>query len=189
MTVIRLRALVPLVADNAPRTWIDLAYEGEWRGHPSGDFAFTREVFANIVSRFNEQKNPIPLTYEHPVKDAGLPIRAAGWIHQLAIKGTHLWALVEFTPAAAAMVRNGEYRYCSVVVDFESVDRRSGEEVGPELYEVGLTNTPFLDGQRAIELSRRRARDVYDVAPVKKAPTQGAFVGQSNVLITGTKPR
>ena len=55
------------------------------------------------------------------------------------------------------MVRAGEYRFCSVVVDMNAVDRVSGESVGPELYEVGLTNTPFLDGQHPITLTRKRA--------------------------------
>lgn len=185
MTAIRLRARLPLVADGAPRTWMDLAYVGEWKGHQAGDFKFTNEVFANIVARFEEQKNPIPITYEHPEKWMGTPVVAAGWIHELAIKDGHLWGLAEFTPKATDMIKQGEYRFCSVVVDFASIDRKSGDEVGPELYEVGLTNTPFLDGQKPIALSNYRRPAIVNVEP-KREPT---LLTRPNILIPGTRRR
>lgn len=186
MTVVSLRARLPLVADGASRTWIDLAFEGEWKGHHSGSFSFTQDVFKNIVARFEQQKNPIPLTYEHPEKWMGTPVVAAGWIHDLQVKDGHLWGLAEFTPKAAEMVKSGEYRFCSVVVDFESVDRKSGAEVGPELYEVGLTNTPFLDGQRPIALSRH-ARPIVALEPqVARTPT---LTTSPEILIAGIRRR
>lgn len=151
---VQLRAALPLVSNDSARTWVHLAYEGTWKGHPDGDFSFTADTFNNIVALFNAQKNPVPLTYEHPMKGTGQPVPAAGWIHALEVKDGSLWGYVEFTPQAADMVKAGEYKFCSVVVDLESVDRESGDMVGPELYEVGLTNTPFLDGQKPITLSR-----------------------------------
>lgn len=174
-TLVRLRARLPLVSDSSAKAWIDLAYIGEWKGHPAGDFAFTESIFQNIVDRFNAQHNPIPLTYEHPEKDGGQPVPAAGWIHDLKIVNGHLLGLTEFTDRAASMVKTGEYRYCSVVVDFDSIDRRSGESKGAELFEVGLTNTPFLDGQQPIQLSARGTQvRVYDITPAPRA--LGAFV-------------
>jgi len=155
--ILRLSFKIPLLSNSAPETWVHLAYEGEWNGHPSGDFRFDSSAFANMIRLFNAQKNPIPLTYEHPVKDSGQPVPAAGWIKRLELRGSDLWGLVSFTPRGAEMVRAGEYRFCSVVVDMNAVDRVSGESVGPELYEVGLTNTPFLDGQHPITLTRKRA--------------------------------
>lgn len=187
MSVVRLRARLPLVAGDAPRTWIDLAYTGSWKGHHAGEFEFTQEVFANIVKRFEEQKNPIPVTYEHPEKHMGTPIVAAGWIHDLKISDGHLWGLTEFTPDAAQMVKNGEYRFCSVVVDFASVDRKSGEDAGPELYEVGLTNTPFLDGQRPIALSRRK-QTVIDLSAPEPKRSQ-TLITSPNILIPGIRRR
>ncbi len=186
--VVRLRAALPLVAENSSRAWIDLAYEGEWKGHHAGEFSFTESVFANIVKRFSVQKNPIPITYEHPEKYMGTPIKAAGWIHDLRIQNGHLWGLAEFTPDAAQMVKNGEYRFCSVVVDFASIDRKSGEEVGPELYEVGLTNTPFLDGQRPIALSRyhRPVIELTAPAPVRRSTT---LITSPEILIPGIRRR
>lgn len=153
---VSLRAQLPLVDSGSHRTWVQFALEGTWDGHPAGTFTFDRAVFEQIKATFERQANAIPLTYEHPERGSGQPVPAAGWIHELAIRGKELWGLVEFTPRAAEMVKSGEYRFCSVVVDFESTDRTTGDVVGPELYEVGLTNTPFLDGMAPITLSRRR---------------------------------
>lgn len=157
----------------APRTWIHLAYEGEWQGHPAGEFEFTRQVFDQLVSNLARQKNPAPLTYEHPnYSGDGAPVPAAGWIHQLEVRdgsaGAELWGEVEFTERAAKFVRSGEYRFCSVVVDFDSIDRKSGEPIGPELYEVGLTNQPFIDGQRPIAFSRRTGAEGDDMKDPKE---------------------
>lgn len=153
---IDLRAKLPLLDDKSATAWIEAAYVGVWKGHHNGEFEFTLDTFNNILSRFDAQQNPVPVTYEHPqYRGDGQPIPAAGWVIDLKIEGEALMALVEFTPRAAQMIRDGEYKFSSVVVDLESQDRASGEEVGPELYEIGLTNVPFLDGQKPIELSRR----------------------------------
>lgn len=167
---------------------MDLAYVGEWKGHMAGEFSFTTEIFANIIARFEEQKNPIPITYEHPDKWMGTPIKAAGWIYDLKVQEDHLWGLAEFSPDAAQMVRNGEYKFCSVVVDFESTDRKSGELVGPELYEVGLTNTPFLDGQRPITLSKY-ARPALTPPPVRRATRPHTLTTTPEILIPGIRRR
>lgn len=159
---VELRAPVRMVSDDAATTWVHLAYEGQWLGHPDGDFEFRREHFEQILKNFEATKNPTPFTYEHG-EMPGMPRPASGWIHELKVHqckehGLELWASVEFTERAAEMVRAGEYRFCSVVVDFMSEDRETAEERGAELHEVGLTNTPFLDGQHPIQLSRRTRR-------------------------------
>lgn len=149
-----LRQRLPLLDDGAKTVWIHCAKPGEWKGHEVGEFAFDRATFDRIVANFERCNNPIPLTYEHPEHrgDDGI---AAGWIHKLEVRSDGLWALAELTEKAAGHIRSGEYRFCSVVVDFESTDRETAEEVGPELYEIGLTNVPFIDGLSAIRLSRR----------------------------------
>ena len=159
-TRVALRSALPLIAADAPKTWVQLAHEGKWGGHAQGAFEFTPEVFQTVIRNFTRQSNPVPLTYEHPgYQGDGTPIIAAGWVHELVVKrgkaGVELWGLTEFTQRAATFVRNGEYRFCSVVIDFASKDRKTGSDVGPELLEVGLTNVPFIDGMQPIRLSRR----------------------------------
>lgn len=155
---IRLRSQLPLIAEDSARTWIHLTLEGSWEGHPMGPFEFDESVFAQLIENFEGQSNAVPLTYEHPEYGDGQPKPAAGWIHELQAREDGLWAFVEFTDRAAEMIRAGEYRYCSVVVVFDSVSRDDAEEIGAELLEVGLTNSPFIDGQQPIQLSRRARR-------------------------------
>lgn len=151
-----LRSKLPLIDESADTVWIHCARPGEWKGHQAGEFEFNRKVFSRIIDNFKRLRNPIPLTYEHPEHrgDDGI---AAGWVHELKVNDDGLWALCELTQKAAGHVKSGEYRFCSVVVDFEAIDPESGDDIGPELMEIGLTNVPFIDGLSAIRLSRRAA--------------------------------
>lgn len=145
-----------LLGEDAPKCWVHLTVFGEWNGHGAGYFAFDREVLERICDNFERQKNTVTWTYEHPEKWTGAPVPSAGRTRQLQIRGDGskdtdgLWALVEWTATAAEMIRAGEYKYCSVVVDLEARDRVTNEPIGCELREVGLTDTPFIDGQQPI---------------------------------------
>lgn len=148
----RLKAVPADVASSPNATWVYLAHVGEWRGHHSGEFAFTREIFDQIVANFERQQTPVPFKYEHPV-GMGQPLPSAGKIYNMRVdEAGVLWAFTLFTDRAASMIRAREYEYCSVVVVFNSLDRVTGESIGAELIEVGLTDTPFIDGQRPIRL-------------------------------------
>lgn len=156
---IALRVELPPMPEGTARTWINCAIEGEWKGHPAGPFEFNQDVFKRLKANFEMDGRAKPLYFEHPRFDLGVPVPAAGWIHGLEIRPDGLWADVEFLPKAAELVRGREYLYCSVVVDFASEDRKSGEEIGPELFNIGLTNEPFLSGLQAIALSKAAARN------------------------------
>lgn len=137
--------------------WAHVAMLGEWRGHSKGEFQFTQDAFTEILRNFAAQANPIPWDYEHDTfnPDTTGPKPASGWVKRLELRnnGTELWAYVDWTPRAADMIRAGEYRFCSPVVDFESFDRKSNNPIGAELLSVALTNNPFLDGQHPLALS------------------------------------
>lgn len=138
-------------------TWIHVAPEGEWEGHPAGPFSLDGEAFAQCVAALRACETPSPVDYDHsslrPLD--GQPTPAAGYILDLSIREDGLWALVELTERAADMVRAGEYRFCSGVFVWESADRETGEKIPCQLDSIGLTNKPFIDGQHAIRLSRR----------------------------------
>lgn len=158
-SVVSLRAKLPLLAEGAPESWVEMAYESAWKGHHAGEFAFTRAALESIVARFDADENPLPVTYGHPDHSAGKPTPAGGWIREMQVRdgseGAELWGRVEWTETAAQHIRAGEYRYCSVVVDFAPIDRATGEPAGlAEMYELALTNSPFLPGMTPITLSR-----------------------------------
>lgn len=138
-------------------TWIHVANEGEWDGHPNGPFALDRATFSECIAALRDCATPPPVDYDHaslrPLD--GQPTPAAGYVLDLEVRRDGLYALVEFTPRAADMVRAGEYRFCSGVFVWDSADRKTGEPIPCQLDSIGLTNKPFIDGQNAIRLSRR----------------------------------
>ena len=168
--MLALRARLPMIAADSAKAWIDVAMPGTWEGHPAGPFTLTRETFESVLAAFNAQANPIPLDYNHQSVSGG-EAPAAGWVHKMELRGDgHLWAFVEFTDRAAERVRAGEYRYCSPVFLFDAPDRKTGEPVPCDIHSIALTNTPFLDGQQPIALTRAAV-----VAPRIDAP-QGSLV-------------
>lgn len=167
-----LRALLPMIAPDAARTWIDMAGPGTWEGHPSGPFTLDAAAFRACIAAFEAQTNPIPLDYNHASIEAS-QAPAAGWCHKLEVRDGRLCAYVEFTAKAADAIRAGEYRYCSPVFMFDSPDRVTGKPVPCDIHSIALTNTPFMDGQRPIALTRRAAV----AAPTRINAWSGIAVG------------
>ncbi len=154
-----LRSKLPLVAEDAPTSWVQIAKEGSWKGHAAGEFELTNDTFSEMLDNFEKQENPVPVTYEHPRHHGdGSPIPAAGWIHELEVRGEKLYALVEWVEDAASLIKKGAYRFCSIVFG-PSVDRETGDECGVELFELGITNEPFIDGMEPMRLSARARKN------------------------------
>lgn len=161
--IVALRSQLPLISSDAPTAWVHVAYDGSWEGHESGPFEFTQDTFAEVIANFERQLNAVKLDFDHETvfSDGAAPAR--GWVHRLEVrKGddddpyeVSLWALVEFGPEAVSINRDGGYRFCSGVFEFDAVDRVTGDECGCELTSLALTDSPFIDGQRPIQLSRR----------------------------------
>lgn len=154
-----LQAKVSVLPAGSTESWVEMAYEGTWKGHQSGEFSFDLRKLTSVIDNFRKNQDLLPVYYGHPRHDLGLKNPAAGWIKDLEIrkgsKGNELWGLVEWTTDAAAGIRKGEYRYCSVVIDFSPVDRVTGLPAGEAcLYELGLTGSAFLPGMTPITLSR-----------------------------------
>lgn len=173
--VVFLRSALPLVSEDAPTSWVDVAYEGAWLGHSMGAFEFTRERFEQAVRNFGAKANPTKLDFDHETEFAmpGAATPARGWVHELEVRDdedgvAHLWALVEFGAEAVEINRSGGYRFCSGVFDFEATDRMTGESIGLELRSLALTDDPFIDGQEPIRLSRRGAAAEEITMPGKK---------------------
>ena len=151
----RARMKCQMLADSAPLSWVECAYESKWDGHPMGSFEFTAEVFADVIRVFDADEQPVPFLYGHPRHDMGHAVDAAGWIQAFEVRGAELWALVEWTDDAADKIKAGKQRFCSVVIDFAPVDRATNKPSGRgEIFEIGLTPSPFLPGMTPITLSR-----------------------------------
>jgi phage I-like protein len=101
---------------------------GNMEGSNTPVWRLTAEAGHRLVGAFGEKKQKMLIDYEHQTLRAeknGLPNPAAAWVVGLtyvsegAEGGAGLYAQVEWTAAAAAMVSRGEYRYLSPVFNFD----------------------------------------------------------------------
>ncbi len=151
---------------------IPIAVTGSWvKGEHK--FSITKQDLADIVRNFEKRKNDqVVIDYEHasemPEIAKGGPIPAAGWIHQLRVGSNGagadlslqttadlkrqvcattamLYAQVEWTPDAAAMIQGGKYRFFSPAIDWGYNDKETGQPQGATLTSGALTNHPFLE--------------------------------------------
>ena len=97
-----------------------------------------------VAAAANALTNDIVIDYEHQTilkEQNGMPAPAAGWIkHVEYVPEQGLFADVEWTPAAAKMILDQEYKYVSAVFSYDL----SGKVV--KLLHAAITNFPALDG-------------------------------------------
>jgi len=133
---------------------------------PAGDFVtvdgrklrLNADDAAHVLADHALRKNPLVLDYEHATLYAGKngqPAPAAGWFRALDFvpsgPDAGLYATdVELTARAREMVtaEPPEYRYVSAVVELAMIDAQVGAV--RKLHHAGLTNTPAVDGMRAV---------------------------------------
>jgi len=120
----------------------------------------TPAMLADVVTNFRKRDTgEVPIDYDHAIETAagsGEPVPAAGWIRAIddAPDGQGiLWGTVQWTTRAAGMIRTGEYKYVSPVIDPSVRDNKTGEAQGWTLTSAALTNQPVLQGMPALVLS------------------------------------
>lgn len=138
---------------------IDANGNGEIQIFPSGRFyakdnrrpegwKLTQEFADKLISAADAQKDDYMVDFEHQtiyVASNGQPNPAAGWFKQLEYRdGEGLFAKVKWTKEAASLIQDDKYRYISPF--FESDDE--GNVLS--LFNVGLTNTPAIDGMAKV---------------------------------------
>jgi phage I-like protein len=167
----------PADAGDRPR-WIQIAYEGEFRGHPQGHFRLDGQVFAKVVENFRRHpafqlgegglgcQPVVAFDYGHASEmsptEGSIPAMGApawGWALDLDIrqgsKGAELWALTEFCELAKTYIRDRRLRWVSSAIRFQGVDHITGQPCGPLLTSVAFTNQPYLRGLLPIAATQR----------------------------------
>lgn len=136
-------------------TEIQLLPAGEFRGmdgrpNEVGAWKLDAEIAARVIARSATRQTPFVIDYEHQTLVAdenGQPAPAAGWFKGLTWReGAGLFAQVEWTERAKAMIEAKEYRYLSPVFSYN----KKGEVV--EVLMAALTNAPNLDGMAEVAL-------------------------------------
>lgn len=119
-------------------------------------------MYRNFKTRTPLSPTQLPIDFDHLSDDPQKPGdgRAAGWIQDLELKPDDtLWATPKWTRVAAAMIANGEYRWCSPFFITDYMDKASGKKIGPTLKAVAVTNRPFLEGMQPIPAPAIAASD------------------------------
>lgn len=143
------------------RVWNQIAVKGTFLGHPSGPFTLDDNVFSDIINNYKKDGVKIPFDHEHgseisvadsPAKARG-EVGAAGWIHDLAIRGNGLFAEVEWLPKTREQILSGQFKYISPAIRFGSKSGVTGESVGARLSSCAVVLKPFLKSLPEIQAS------------------------------------
>lgn len=97
---------------------------------------------ADVVALANNQRNPLPIDYEHQIIHSlknGKEAPSAGWMEYFYFTPQGIFADVRWTDKAADYIKNGEYRYISAVFAYDT------EGYVRKIFHAALTNTPALD--------------------------------------------
>lgn len=153
--------------------WIQIAAEGTYKGHNSGEFKLDADAFAEIVKNFRAHpsyKDPrvegvIAYDFSHAseapatsgsVPSSGTP--AAAWARELEVrqgpKGLELWALTKILEPALSYVRAKRYQWTSVCVWENVKDPISAKRLRWYLSSIAFTNDPFIQGMAPIAAGR-----------------------------------
>ncbi len=164
--------------------WGMITRAGTYAGYGGGErpFEFTAETFTQIVNNFRANPSyskpdgesygaePVIAWDFHHASEApantgnigqvGAP--AQGWILDVEVRNDEqgiptLWALTDWLEPARSYIKEGRYRWASVVVVFDAVDGVSGANVGAVLLSVALTNQPFVEGLEPLAADKNAA--------------------------------
>ncbi|MER9623240.1 phage protease [Mesorhizobium sp. M0222] len=137
-----------LTAADASGAWVQLTPAGTFAGRDGrGPYdAGDKSDMEQIVARTRQLAGSTDLVvdYDHQSVFAAVPgvggtAKAAGWIKELQVRAAGIFGRVEWTEAAAAAIKAGEYRYLSPVF----LHTKAGRVIAIRM--AGLTNTPNLD--------------------------------------------
>lgn len=133
---------------------LPLGYFRARDGRPAADYPGLTEWQCNesiaqaLIARFSAEGMPLLLDYEHQTmlaEENGQPAPASGWGRNLQLLDDGLYAEVEWTERAKAMIRAGEYKFISPVFTF---DAKTGAVL--KLLHAALTNYPALTDMRPV---------------------------------------
>ena len=150
--------------------WIQIAAEGEYKGHSTGAFTLDRAVFEVIIRNFRNHpsyaggtSDVIAYDFSHASEGDPADIAVEGapaqaYAQELEIrdgaKGVELWALTRFLPRMVQYRAEGSYKWTSVCVWPDAHDPVSGAKIGWYLSSIAFTNDPFIQGMAPLAAAR-----------------------------------
>lgn len=142
------------------------AADGSGRPHDAPAWRLDAGQAAKLIARDQARASRRVVDYEHQTLLAaqnGQAAPAAGWIAGLEWRdGDGLYARIEWTEKAAAMIAAGEYRYLSPVFPYDATGLVL--DIGP----AALTNNPGLDGLTDLAMLSALYPDHQETPPMKE---------------------
>lgn len=119
---------------------------GYFPNHPGGAHEITADNVRQMYDNFmRSAKSAILIDYEH--RSLWGDTRAAGWSGAVDVRADGLYfKKPDWTPAAAEMIKNGEYRFFSPVYMLSASDL-AGRQIGAKFISVGITNMPVFENE------------------------------------------
>lgn len=123
---------------------IKLAKVGEWKGHQYGTFKLELKDLEEIKKNFVNVEIDAVIDLDHATLSYGTG-EAQGWIKELEIREEELWAKVEWLEHGLELLKSGKYKYISPVLQENTIDPVTGNNIGWTLHSAAITNRPFIE--------------------------------------------
>lgn len=135
------------LADNSATSQVQIAKTGVFKDPRYGTFKITLADFNKWIANFqmlnrDGGREGLPIDIDHAPEKRG-DTEAAGWVKRVTIRGSELWASVEWNSLGMQLISDKRYKYLSPSFVGNYKDE-SGKEYGSALLGVALTNRPFL---------------------------------------------
>lgn len=122
---------------------------GKWTHPAYGELEGTQEKFDAIKENFrrNVLGRPPYIRLGHTKDNAATfgDAPAVAWVHDIIQEGPVLYALAHPTgEEIVTAIKEKRYRFASPEYQEAYINKETGENVGPTLLAIGLTNEPFL---------------------------------------------
>lgn len=133
-----------------PTTWVTVTKMGHFYDPRYGEFDITRDMLLAMIDNFNKntygQEVFLDVAHE-PSKGA------AGRFLKLALEGSKLRALIEWTPYGIEAVKDRGFKYLSADYTENYQDNEKRAQHGPLLFGAGLTIRPVIKGNEPVQLA------------------------------------
>ena len=174
---------IALEAGKPAPEWVHLVPAGTFRGADGrGPFTLTDPVKVIATSLAAVAGSVLPIDYDHAIDLAapsGGKAPAAAWIEELQSRDDGIWGRVKWTPAGAAAVEAGEYRFLSPAL----VTPQKGGGPITAVLRAALTNNPNLHGLKALHMNGAEM-DETQLAQLREALGLGADADIAAILAT-----
>lgn len=194
-----------VLSETTNTAWVNIINLGEYEHPQYGSIEFTAAQFAQWKKNFHagvfgglgaDGKPRVAADYGHSMDSDVNPEtqKASGYMLDLKLEGNKVYALVEFTPAAADAIRKKEFAWWSISEFADVMDKKSGENVGAALGGGALTNRPYIPGlepiqlsdlrpaTKTLELKRQLEQQTAEIAKLKREAHEGRIVANMKAL-------